>query len=63
VETVSLSEGGLEKIYQASCLMPAWSLEPGLREKTLRIGLSLEQETPGRSSEPGSSGVTARISK
>ncbi len=63
VETVSLSEGGLEKIYQASCLMPAWSLEPGLREKTLRIGLSLEHETPGRSSEPGSSGVTARISK
>ncbi len=63
VETVSLSEGGLERVYQASCVMPAWSLEPGLLEKTLRINLSLEQDPPGLSSEPGSSGATARISR
>jgi alpha-amylase len=63
VETVSLSEGGLERVYQASCVMPAWPLAPGLREKTLRISLCLEQDAASRSSEPGSGGVTARISK
>ena len=63
VETVSLSEGGLERVYQATCLMPAWSLEPGLREKTFRISLSLEEDPLDRSSRPGSSGVTARTSR
>ena len=63
VETVSLSEGGLERVYQASCFMPAWSLEPGLREKTFRMSLSLEEDPPVHSSKPGSSGVTARISR
>ena len=63
VETVSLSEGGLERVYQATCLMPAWSLEPGLREKTLRLSLSLEQCPADRSSENASGGVKARISR
>ena len=63
VETVSLSESGLERVYQASCIMPAWSLEPGLREKTLRVRLTLEHDRPCQSSEPGSSGVTTRISR
>ncbi|MBN1503701.1 MAG: DUF1926 domain-containing protein [Candidatus Eisenbacteria bacterium] len=63
VETVSLSEGGLERVYQATCLMPAWSLEPGLREKTVRIGLSLDEDRPERVSGTDSGEVKARISR
>jgi len=42
VETVSLSEGGLERVYQCSCVIPVWSLEPGVRTKKLRIDLALK---------------------
>jgi alpha-amylase len=36
VETVSLSEGGFERIYQSSAVMPVWALrlEPGERFET-----------------------------
>ncbi len=42
IETVSLSEGGFEKIYQASCLLPLWEVElaPG-KEFELEIGIEL----------------------
>jgi alpha-amylase len=46
VETVSLSESGLERVYQATCIIPAWSLEPGLRAKTLRLQIVLESDRP-----------------
>ena len=37
VETVSLSESGLERIYQGTCIVAAWSLPPGTRHAHFNI--------------------------
>ncbi len=41
VETVSLSEGGLERVYQGTCIIPVWMLPPGSTRArfAIRIGL------------------------
>ena len=43
VETVSLSEEGFERVYQQSCLMPAWELNLGRTDawnNTVRISFT-----------------------
>ncbi len=43
VETVSLSESGLERVYQCSCILPVWSLKPGVKDATMAIRLAFEE--------------------
>ncbi|MCX5800539.1 MAG: DUF1926 domain-containing protein [Candidatus Eisenbacteria bacterium] len=42
VETVSLSEGGLEKIYQGTCVMLAWPLPAGIRQASFDIRMEFK---------------------
>lgn len=42
VRTISLSEGGLESIYQGTCIIPAWLLPPGSTQLYLSIVIKLE---------------------
>jgi alpha-amylase len=43
LETVSRSEGGLERLYQASVLMPHWRFTlPGKGEVVLRLSQRIE---------------------
>jgi alpha-amylase/alpha-mannosidase (GH57 family) len=42
VETVSLSESGLERVYQGTCITPAWLLAPGSKRARLSILLELK---------------------
>lgn len=41
IETISQSEGGVERTYQNTCLLPVWRLEPG-SEGTFDITLTME---------------------
>ena len=45
VETVSHSEGGAERTYQGSCIMPSWKLNfrPG-EEKKLTLTITIEED-------------------
>ena len=45
VETVSHSEGGVERTYQGSCIMPSWKLNfrPG-EEKKLKLSINMGED-------------------
>jgi alpha-amylase len=42
VETISLSEGGLERIYQGTCITPAWKLHSGSTQGRFSILIELK---------------------
>jgi alpha-amylase len=44
VETVSLSEGGFERVFQSSCVLPGWNLNVGKGEEfSVRFKLLMEK--------------------
>ncbi len=44
VETVSLSEGGFERVYQGSCVLPHWSVQLGPGESwSVEMGVELRE--------------------
>jgi 4-alpha-glucanotransferase len=42
IETVSLSEGGVEHNYQNTCLVPLWRIPAGTKEFTVTIEMAVE---------------------
>ena len=54
IETVSQSEGGFEKVYQSSAVIPHWVIEAGpSRRWEVAIGWSIGRACSGPGSEPG----------
>ena len=45
VFTVSQSEGGFEKVYQGSCLLPHWPVTDGQAEATVRLEFAPAQRS------------------
>ncbi len=41
IETVSLSEGGVEHNYQNTCLVPVWNISPGKDPFTVKIEMAV----------------------
>ncbi|MFH0777072.1 MAG: alpha-amylase/4-alpha-glucanotransferase domain-containing protein [Candidatus Eisenbacteria bacterium] len=47
VETVSLSESGLERVYQATCLIPVWTLPADATHMRVNFTVALEDRGVG----------------